>query len=77
MFYGNDLTVMINEMIAAGNAEAAYMNHAGAWLVTVVGVPNGIGECIVAAIIVPMIKTAVEAVLKRTRRPGRRKEENV
>lgn len=77
LFYGNDLTVMINEMIAAGNAEAAYMNNAGAWLVTVVGVPNGIGECIVAAIIVPMIKTAVEAVLRRTRRSGRRKEENV
>ena len=77
VFYGNDLTVMINEMIAAGNAEASYMNNAGAWLVAVVGVPNGIGESIVAAVIVPMIKTAVEAVLRRTRRAGRRKEENV
>ena len=72
-----DLTAMINEMISAGNAEAAYLNNAGAWLVAVVGVPNGIGECIVAAIIVPMIKTAVEAVLRRTRRSGRRKEETV
>lgn len=77
LIYGGDLTAMLNEMISAGNADAAYLNNAGAWLVAVVGVPNGIGECIVAAIIVPMIKTAVEAVLKRTRRPGRRKEENV
>lgn len=75
LFYGGDLTAMINEMISAGNAEAHYLNNAGAWLVAVVGVPNGIGECIVAAIIVPMIKTAVEAVTRRTkRRPAPRKE---
>lgn len=78
LFYGADLTVMINEMIASGSAEAAYLDHAGAWLVAVVGLPNGIAESIVAAIIVPMIKTAVEAVLRRTRRtPARRKEENI
>ncbi len=67
LLYGAGLTVMINEMITAGNAEAAYLNNAGAWLVAAVGVPNGIGECIVAAVIVPMIKTAVEAVTRRTR----------
>jgi len=66
LIYGGDLTVMLNEMISAGNADAAYLNNAGAWLVAVVGVPNGIGECIVAAIIVPMIKTAVDAVIRRT-----------
>lgn len=71
LLYGADLTVMINEMIAAGNAEAAYLNNAGAWLVAAVGVPNGIGECIVAAVIVPMIKAAVEAVTKRTRRSAK------
>lgn len=77
LFYGADLTVIINNMIAAGNAEAAYLNHAGAWLVAVVGLPNGIAESIVAAIIVPMVKTAVEAVLKRSRRTApSRKEEN-
>jgi len=66
LIYGGDLTVMLNEMISAGSADAAYLNNAGAWLVAVVGVPNGIGECIVAAIIVPMIKTAVDAVIRRT-----------
>jgi len=68
LIYGADLTAMINEMIAAGNAEAAYLNNAGAWLVAVVGVPNGIAESIVAAIIVPMLKAAVEAVTRRARR---------
>lgn len=72
LIYGNDLTVMINEMISAGSADAAYLDNAGAWLVAVVGVPNGIGECIVAAIIVPMIKTAVDAVIRRT--PMRKKK---
>ena len=72
LIYGGDLTVMLNEMISSGNADAAYLNNAGAWLVAVVGVPNGIGECIVAAIIVPMIKAAVDAVIRRT--PAGRKK---
>ena len=74
LIYGGDLTVMLNEMISAGNADAAYLNHAGQWLVAVVGVPNGIAECIVAAMIVPMIKTAVDAVIRRT--PARRQKGN-
>ena len=78
LFYGADLTEMINAMIASGDAASTYLDNAGAWLVAVVGVPNGIGECIVAAIIVPMIKTAVEAVTRRTRRkPAQRKEGNL
>lgn len=68
LIYGADLTQMLNEMISAGNADAAYLNNAGAWLVAVVGIPNGIGETIVAAVIVPMVKTAVEAVTRRTHR---------
>jgi len=72
LIYGSDLTAMLNEMISAGNADAAYMNNAGQWLVGVVGVPNGIGECIVAAVIVPMIKAAVDAVIRRMP-AGRRK----
>ena len=71
LIYGADLTAMLNEMISAGNAEAAYMNNAGAWLVAVVGLPNGIAEMLVAAVIVPMIKTAVDAVIHRTRRGKR------
>lgn len=74
MIYGGDLTVMINEMISAGSADAAYLNNAGQWLVAVVGVPNGVGECIVAAIIVPMIKTAVDTVIRRM--PARKKKGN-
>lgn len=75
LIYGGDLTVMLNEMISAGNADAAYLNNAGSWLVAAVGVPNGIGECIVAALIVPMIKAAVDAVIRRT--PSGRKKGNL
>ncbi|MBR6571112.1 MAG: ECF transporter S component [Clostridia bacterium] len=73
LFYGNDLTVMLNEMIAAGNADAAYLNDAGAWLVAAVGLPNGIAEMLVAAVIVPMVKTAVDAVAHRTRRSAKKR----
>ena len=73
VIYGADLTQLINNMISAGSADAAYLNDAGAWLVTAVGLPNGIGEAVVAAVIVPMIKIAVEAVMRRSRRaPARR-----
>ncbi|MBQ7867132.1 MAG: ECF transporter S component [Clostridia bacterium] len=68
VIYGADLTIMINEMISAGSADATYLNNAGAWLVAVVGLPNGIAESIVAAIIVPIIKTAVDAVSRRSRK---------
>ena len=66
--YGADLTVMLNGIIQSGGADAMYIDNAGAWLVAVVGVPNGIAEAVVAALIVPMLKTAVEAVTRRTRR---------
>jgi len=72
LIYGGDLTVMINEMISSGSAEASYLNNAGQWLVAVVGLPNGIAEMLVAAVIVPMIKTAVDAVIHRTRRSARK-----
>ncbi|MCI6376413.1 MAG: ECF transporter S component [Clostridiales bacterium] len=68
VIYGADLTALLNEMVAAGGVEAAYMNNAGTWLVAAVGLPNGIGEAIVAAVIVPVIKAAVEAVTRRARR---------
>lgn len=75
LLYHTDLTVMLNEMIAAGSAKTAYFNHAGDWLVAAVGLPNGIGEAIVAAVLVPMIKAAVDAVTRRGGRgPGASKQ---
>lgn len=68
IIYGQELTELINGMIQSGNTEAEYLNNAGAWLVAVVGLPNGILEALVAALVVPMIKTAVDAVLKRSGR---------
>ena len=64
---------MLNEMIAAGSADAAYLNNAGAWMVAAVGLPNGIAEMLVAAVIVPMVKTAVDAVIHHTRRSAKKR----
>lgn len=73
LIYGADLTAMLNEMIAAGNADTAYLNNAGAWMVAAVGLPNGIAEALVAAVIVPMIKTAVDVVSHHARRAGKKR----
>ena len=68
VIYGNDLSEYVNNLIAAGNAVESYMDHAGAWLVAIVGVPYGIAEAVAAAIIIPLIKIAVEASTRRLRR---------
>lgn len=68
LLYGSDLTTLINNLIAAGNANATYLDHAGAWLVAVVGLPNGLAEAAVAAVLVPMVKLAVDAVNRRGKR---------
>jgi uncharacterized membrane protein len=68
LLYGGDLTVLINNLISGGSADAVYLNNAGAWLVVAVGLPNGLAEAAVAAVVIPMIKTAVDAIDRRGRR---------
>ncbi|HPF87863.1 MAG TPA: ECF transporter S component [Candidatus Limiplasma sp.] len=68
LLYGQELSEIVNNLIATGDAGATYLDHAGAWLVAVVGLPNGIAEAIVAAVIIPLIKIAVESANRRYRR---------
>ncbi len=71
LLYGNDLTVLVNNLISAGNAGAVYQNNAGAWLVVLVGLPNGLAEAAVATVLVPMVKIAVDAANRRGRHKGK------
>lgn len=66
LLYGGELTVLVNNLVALGGANSDYLGQAGAWMVAAVGVPNGLAEAVVAALLVPMIKTAVEAMGRRT-----------
>lgn len=66
LIYGKELSELISGMISAGKAEAVYAQNAGGWLVAVVGVPNGLAEAAAAAILVPLIKIAVDAVYRRS-----------
>ena len=66
LIYGDRLTEMVNSFISSGDAEAQYLDKAGSWLVAVVGLPNGIAEAVAAALIVPLIVLAVNAVLRRS-----------
>lgn len=68
LLYGQDLAAIVNNLISVGDAGQTYLNHAGTWLVVVVGLPNGIAEAVVAAILIPIIKIAVESATKRYRR---------
>ncbi|HPS81131.1 MAG TPA: ECF transporter S component, partial [Candidatus Limiplasma sp.] len=54
ILYGTDLTVLVNNLISTGNAGNAYLDNAGAWLAAVVGLPNGLAEAAVAAVLIPM-----------------------
>ncbi len=64
--YGGELNELIAGMVRAGNAEAVYSGNAAGWLIAVVGLPNGIAEAIVAAVLLPVIKTAVDSLKRRT-----------
>lgn len=66
LLYGADLTVLVNNLIALGGVNNTYQGNAGAWLVVAVGLPNGLAEAAVAAIVVPMIKTAVDVIRRRS-----------
>jgi len=68
LLYGKDLNELLNVIIAAGGADSAYSDRAAAWLVAAVGLPNGIAEMIVAAILVPVLKAAVDALQRRSGR---------
>lgn len=70
LLYGKDLNELVNGIIASGGADGAYAGQAAAWLVAVVGLPNGIAEVVVAAVLVPILKTAVDALGRRSGRKG-------
>ena len=65
LLYGADLTTLVNNLIGLGGANNTYLNNAGGWLVMAVGLPNGLAEATVAAILVPMVKTALDVFSKR------------
>lgn len=68
LLYGQDLNELVNGVIASGLAAAAYQDQAAAWLVAVVGLPNGLMEAAVAAVLVPILKTAADAISRRSGR---------
>jgi uncharacterized membrane protein len=65
LIYGTDLTEYVNNLISTGKAVQSYLDHAGTWLVAIVGVPYGIAEAITAAIVCPIVTIAVETATKR------------
>ncbi len=66
LLYRQELNELLQGIVGGGNAGAAeYAGNGAAWLVAAVGLPNGIAEAIVAAILVPVLVTAVEAMKRR------------
>lgn len=67
LLYGNELNVLVKNLVELGGVESRYLSDGGAWLVAAVGVPNGLAEMVVAALLVPLIKTAADAINRRGR----------
>ncbi len=67
LLYGNELNILVKNLVELGGVESRYVSDGGAWLVAAVGVPNGLAEMIVAALLVPLIKTAADAINRRGR----------
>lgn len=67
LLYGNELNVLVKNLVELGGVESRYLSDGGAWLVGAVGVPNGLAEMVVAALLVPLIKTAADAINRRGR----------
>ena len=78
LLYGAPLNQLVNSVISLGKAGATYQNNAGAWMVAVVGLPNGLLEMAIAALLVPMVLSAVNAINRRgSRRPEVAQKETV
>ena len=72
--HGQELQDLVTNMVTTGDVAGDYTNQAAGWLVAVVGLPNGIAEIIVAVVMVPILKTAVDAVNRRSSRSRITKE---
>ena len=60
LIYEVDLNNYINQLVSKGNESIEYLDNAAFWLISVVGIPNGIAEMVVALIIVPVVCTAIQ-----------------
>ena len=67
LLYGGELTTLVNNLVSTGAVEGKYLSNSGTWLVAAVGVPNGLAEMVVAAVLVPLIKVATDAIKRRGR----------
>lgn len=65
VLHGAGLNELVNNFIKAGGANSLYLDQAGAWLVAVVGLPYGLSEAVVAAVLVPAVYTALAAINRR------------
>jgi hypothetical protein len=68
LLHGKGLSDMVNNFIALGGADTVYLDNAGAWLVAVVGLPYGLSEAVVAAVLVPLVKTALDSLSRHGRK---------
>jgi len=68
LLYGQDVNELLDGMLRQGEISDTYVNSAAGWLVAAVGLPNGIAEAAVAAALIPILKTAVDAFGRRAGR---------
>jgi uncharacterized membrane protein len=61
----NEINALLSKFIADGVVSDKYSQNAGPFLISIVGVPNGITEMIIAVLLVPAVLTALHATVRK------------
>ncbi len=64
LFYGEQLTQIVNNAIQTGATSAEYMNNASTYLLSAIAIPYGLSESIVSAVIVPIIIVTLKKAIR-------------
>lgn len=62
----NEINNLINKLIDEGIVSNVYAQNAGPFLISIVGLPNGVTEMIIAVVLVPSVLTALNIKKKKT-----------
>lgn len=64
VFFGQQLTDMVNNAIQLGSVSADFTNNASFYLLSTIAIPYGLSEALIAAVIVPLIISTLKKAIK-------------
>lgn len=64
LFFGKQLTDMVNNAVQLGSVSAEFTNNASLYLLSTIAIPYGLSEALIAAVIVPLIVSTLKKAIK-------------